>query len=107
MRLPHCSAARSRSERLAFANNLATTVLGPDTKNQTLTDYYGLTGAKFDYSNAQIAQNPVITGNAFDATVDSVIVANNTSTVPDNGSAMALLGMALVGLGTLRRRMGL
>jgi hypothetical protein len=76
---------------------------GVDTKDPDLLAHFGLSGSPaFSFANADIALSPTLTTEAFSGTVVSATVVNQS--VPDGGSTIAALGLALVGLGMLRRR---
>ena len=87
---------------LKGATSVGAIVAGPDTKHDDILIYFGLLGKNFSYGNIDITANPTFLANGgYNGLVSSVSVVN---TVPDGGSAMALLGLAMVGIGTLRRR---
>jgi hypothetical protein len=85
---------------------LTGSVLGPDIKRPELVAFYGLTGYEFTYANTDIVLTPTIGADgSFTGTVETATVTNTATTpVPEYGSTMTLLGLGLLGLGTLRRK---
>jgi protein with PEP-CTERM/exosortase system signal len=79
---------------------------GPDEKNPDLLAFFGVSAAtEFTFANTEISAPSAVIGadGSFSGDISEADVVN-TSSVPDGGSTMALLGLALVGLGAARRK---
>jgi hypothetical protein len=79
---------------------------GPDEKNPDLLAFFGVSSVtEFRFANTEISASNVVIGadGSFSGDVTEADVAN-ISSLPDGGSTMALLGLALVGLGAVRRK---
>jgi hypothetical protein len=81
-------------------------VLGPDIKRPEIVAFYGLTGMAFNYANTDIVTTPTVGGNgSFSGTVETATITNVASVpVPDNGSTMAFLGLGLLGVAMVGRK---
>jgi autotransporter-associated beta strand protein len=80
---------------------------GVDEKNADLLAFYGLSGStEFTFASTNISASAISVDadGGFTANVNEADVAN-ISRVPDAGSAMAFLGLGLLGVETLRRKM--
>ena len=77
---------------------------GIDTKNQDLLDFYDIDALNFDFVNTEIAMDAVFDSNGgFVAQVTNADF-DNTPSVSDESSTIALLGLGLAGLGAIARR---
>jgi VPDSG-CTERM motif len=87
--------------------------LGIDTKNVNLLAFYGIAaGTNFTFANTEIGVAPLglEADGGFVANVLNADLTNTEVTpraVPEGGSAIALLGFALLGLEALRRKLGI
>ena len=78
--------------------------IGVDSKDPTLASFFGLTPTGFTFANTEIALNTFTPGadGAFSAIPNQADIINTQLAVVPNPSAMLLVGLGLLMLGTVR-----